>query len=102
MIRERGAADAESDTCSFSLKFYTEKSKWDLVGNNTPVFFRQDPQVPGPQSCGEAPHPAFYSDSKIKSLKINKYLRQNQQAFGRDDTNSRIKQFIHDFRKITK
>ena len=40
---ERGAADAESDVRGFSLKFYTEDGNWDLVGNNTPVFFVRDP-----------------------------------------------------------
>ena len=40
---ERGAADAERDVRGFALKFYTEKGNWDLVGNNTPVFFVRDP-----------------------------------------------------------
>ncbi|MBQ0769219.1 MAG: catalase, partial [Bizionia sp.] len=40
---ERGAADAERDIRGFSLKFYTEEGIWDLVGNNTPVFFFRDP-----------------------------------------------------------
>ncbi len=40
---EAGAADAERDVRGFSLKFYTEDGNWDLVGNNTPVFFVRDP-----------------------------------------------------------
>ncbi|MFL9949122.1 catalase [Paraburkholderia agricolaris] len=40
---ERGAADAERDVRGFSIKFYTEKGNWDVVGNNTPVFFIRDP-----------------------------------------------------------
>ncbi len=40
---ERGAADAERDIRGFSVKFYTEEGNWDLVGNNTPVFFLRDP-----------------------------------------------------------
>src|SRR5690554_1105065 len=36
---ERGAADAERDIRSFALKFYTDEGIWNLVGNNTPVFF---------------------------------------------------------------
>jgi catalase len=40
---ERGAADAERDIRGFALKFYTEEGNWDLVGNNTPVFFMRDP-----------------------------------------------------------
>jgi catalase len=40
---ERGAADAERDVRGFAIKFYTEEGNWDLVGNNTPVFFVRDP-----------------------------------------------------------
>ncbi|MCY1670582.1 catalase [Novosphingobium sp. SL115] len=41
---ERGAADAERDIRGFALKFYTEQGNWDMVGNNTPVFFVRDPR----------------------------------------------------------
>jgi catalase len=40
---ERGAADAERDVRGFAMKFYTNEGNWDLVGNNTPVFFVRDP-----------------------------------------------------------
>ncbi len=40
---ERGAADTERDVRGFALKFYTDEGNWDLVGNNTPVFFIRDP-----------------------------------------------------------
>jgi catalase len=40
---ERGAADAERDIRGFAIKFYTDEGNWDLVGNNTPVFFLRDP-----------------------------------------------------------
>jgi catalase len=40
---ERGAADAERDIRGFAVRFYTEEGNWDLVGNNTPVFFLRDP-----------------------------------------------------------
>ena len=40
---ERGAADAERDIRGFALKFYTDEGNWDMVGNNTPVFFLRDP-----------------------------------------------------------
>jgi catalase len=40
---EAGAADHERDVRGFALKFYTEEGNWDLVGNNTPVFFVRDP-----------------------------------------------------------
>lgn len=41
---ERGAADAERDIRGFAMKFYTPDGNWDLVGNNTPVFFLRDPK----------------------------------------------------------
>jgi len=40
---EKGAADAERDVRGFAIKFYTKEGNWDLVGNNTPVFFISDP-----------------------------------------------------------
>ncbi|WP_294599103.1 catalase [uncultured Rikenella sp.] len=40
---ERGGADAERDIRGFAMKFYTDEGNWDLVGNNTPVFFLRDP-----------------------------------------------------------
>ena len=40
---ERGAADAERDIRGFAIKFYTDEGNFDLVGNNTPVFFLRDP-----------------------------------------------------------
>ena len=43
LVGERGAADAERDIRGFAVKFYTEEGNWDLVGNNTPVFFLRDP-----------------------------------------------------------
>ena len=39
---EAGAADAERDVRGFAMKFYTQEGNWDLVGNNTPVFFVRD------------------------------------------------------------
>lgn len=41
---ERGSADTERDPRGFAVKFYTEDGNWDLVGNNTPVFFIKDPK----------------------------------------------------------
>lgn len=40
---ERGAADAERDVRGFALRFYTSEGNWDIVGNNTPIFFIRDP-----------------------------------------------------------
>ncbi|HEV2647503.1 MAG TPA: catalase [Acidobacteriaceae bacterium] len=40
---EKGSADSERDPRGFSIKFYTEEGNWDMVGNNTPVFFVRDP-----------------------------------------------------------
>jgi catalase len=39
---EKGSADTERDPRGFAVKFYTEDGNWDLVGNNTPVFFVKD------------------------------------------------------------
>ncbi len=41
---EKGSADSERDPRGFALKFYNEDGNWDLVGNNTPVFFIKDPK----------------------------------------------------------
>ncbi|WP_328690758.1 catalase [Streptomyces phaeochromogenes] len=38
-----GGADAVRDPRGFAVKFYTEQGNYDLVGNNTPVFFIKDP-----------------------------------------------------------
>jgi catalase len=40
---EKGSADSERDPRGFAIKFYTEEGNWDMVGNNTPVFFIRDP-----------------------------------------------------------
>ncbi|XP_050504615.1 catalase-like [Diabrotica virgifera virgifera] len=38
-----GSADTVRDPRGFALKFYTEEGNWDVVGNNTPIFFMRDP-----------------------------------------------------------
>uniref|UniRef100_A0A0K8TEP1 Catalase n=2 Tax=Lygus hesperus TaxID=30085 RepID=A0A0K8TEP1_LYGHE len=43
VIGERGSADTARDPRGFALKFYTEDGIWDMVGNNTPIFFVRDP-----------------------------------------------------------
>ena len=40
---EKGSADTERDPRGFAVKFYSEEGNWDLVGNNTPIFFIRDP-----------------------------------------------------------
>ncbi|HEY4051392.1 MAG TPA: catalase [Acidobacteriaceae bacterium] len=40
---EKGSADSERDPRGFAVKFYTEEGNWDVVGNNTPIFFIRDP-----------------------------------------------------------
>ena len=40
---ESGSADTARDPRGFAIKFYTEEGNWDLVGNNTPIFFIRDP-----------------------------------------------------------
>ena len=41
---EKGSADTERDPRGFAVKFYTEEGNWDIVGNNTPIFFIKDPK----------------------------------------------------------
>ncbi len=43
VVGESGSADTVRDPRGFALKFYTEEGNWDMVGNNTPVFFIRDP-----------------------------------------------------------
>jgi catalase len=40
---EKGSADTGRDPRGFAVKFYTEEGNWDMVGNNTPIFFVRDP-----------------------------------------------------------
>ncbi len=40
---ERGSPDTWRDPRGFALKFYTDQGNYDMVGNNTPVFFMRDP-----------------------------------------------------------
>ena len=40
---EAGSSDTVRDPRGFAIKFYTEEGNWDLVGNNTPIFFVRDP-----------------------------------------------------------
>ncbi|UIZ23673.1 hypothetical protein KXD40_009584 [Peronospora effusa] len=42
---EQGSADTVRDPRGFAIKFYTEEGNWDLVGNNTPIFFIRDPML---------------------------------------------------------
>src|SRR5213078_3095903 len=42
VLGERGSTDTARDVRGFAVKFYTDEGKWDLVGNNIPVFFIQD------------------------------------------------------------
>jgi catalase len=43
VVGDRGSADTVRDVRGFATKFYTDEGNWDLVGNNIPVFFIQDP-----------------------------------------------------------
>lgn len=45
MAGERGYPDTVRDVRGFAIKFYTEDGIWDIVGNNTPVFFVKDAAV---------------------------------------------------------
>ncbi|HET9843687.1 MAG TPA: catalase, partial [Gammaproteobacteria bacterium] len=43
VVGNKGSADLARDVRGFAVKFYTQEGNWDLVGNNIPVFFIQDP-----------------------------------------------------------
>jgi len=43
VIPERGGADSRRDPRGFAVKFYTEEGNWDVVGNDVPIFFINDP-----------------------------------------------------------
>lgn len=45
---ESGSADTARDPRGFAVKFYTEQGNWDIVGNNTPIFFIRDPILVNP------------------------------------------------------
>jgi len=42
---ESGSADTARDPRGFAIKFFTDEGNWDLVGNNTPIFFLRDPML---------------------------------------------------------
>jgi catalase len=42
---ESGSSDTVRDPRGFAVKIYTEDGNWDLVGNNTPIFFIRDPML---------------------------------------------------------
>ncbi len=44
MGSEKGSPDAARDVRGFAIKFYTEEGNWDLVGNNMPVLYINDPK----------------------------------------------------------
>ncbi|ESW62607.1 MAG: catalase [Rhodobacter sp. CACIA14H1] len=43
VVGNKGSVDLARDVRGFATKFYTQDGNWDLVGNNIPVFFIQDP-----------------------------------------------------------
>ena len=49
---ESGSADTARDPRGFAVKFYTEEGNWDMVGNNTPIFFIRDPILFPSNNCG--------------------------------------------------
>lgn len=45
LVPEKGSSDTVRDPRGFAIKFYTEEGNWDLVANNTPIFFTRDPMT---------------------------------------------------------
>ena len=54
---EKGSADSERDPRGFAIKFYTQDGNWDLVGNNSPVYFVKDPKKFGDFMHTQKRHP---------------------------------------------
>src|SRR6476661_10921308 len=71
---EKGSADTERDPRGFALKFYTEEGNWDMVGNNTPVFFIRDPPKFGDFIHTQKRHPQTHlkdADAKWDFWSLN-------------------------------
>ncbi|MCH4821652.1 catalase [Gramella lutea] len=64
---EKGSADSDRDPRGFALKFYTEEGNWDLVGNNTPVFFIKDPKKFGDFIHTQKRHP--FTNMKSQTMR---------------------------------
>ncbi|WP_283640932.1 catalase [Mesonia mobilis] len=64
---EKGSADSDRDPRGFALKFYTEDGNWDLVGNNTPVFFIKDPKKFGDFIHTQKRHP--FTNMKSQTMR---------------------------------
>ena len=45
VAKSKGGSDIYRDLRGFSIKFYTEEGNWDMVGNDTPIFFVRDPMI---------------------------------------------------------
>lgn len=80
---ESGSSDCARDPRGFAIKFYTEEGNYDMVGNNTPVFFIRDPikfpdfihsQKRHPQTGADDPNMAFdywsYSPESLHQMMI--------------------------------
>ena len=68
---EKGSADSVRDPRGFAIKFYTEEGNYDLVGNNTPVFFIRDPlKFPDFNAAGKVSWVKYHfkTDQGIKNL----------------------------------
>ena len=90
---EKGSADTERDPRGFALKFYTEEGNWDMVGNNTPVFFIRDglkfgdfihTQKRDPETNLKSPTIMwdFWSLSQRAAARTNRPRRDTARAFG--------------------
>ncbi|RAL61463.1 hypothetical protein DID88_009392 [Monilinia fructigena] len=65
---ESGSHDCARDPRGFSVKFKTDEGNWDLVANNTPVFFVRDPANKGPNSSLKKSPPRSHPTTHKKDL----------------------------------
>lgn len=68
---ESGSADTARDPRGFAVKFYSEEGNWDLVGNNTPIFFIRDP-ILFPRCSIERSRPCVVPSVKCRGLENKK------------------------------
>ncbi|KAF2395583.1 catalase-domain-containing protein [Trichodelitschia bisporula] len=77
---EMGSADCARDPRGFAMKFRTEEGNWDLVANNTPVFFLRDPAKFPHFIHTQKRHPATNLGAADDSTMFWDYLSQNPES----------------------
>jgi len=77
---ESGSHDCARDPRGFSIKFRTNEGNWDMVANNTPVFFLRDPAKFPHFIHTQKRHPATHLSGSDDSSMFWDYLSQNPES----------------------